>query len=588
MRSRSPRQFAVLLALCLLSRILVAQIAAGVVGSNGRKGPVIANQQPDIPTTTIHVSGVVVSALDSKPVPRVLVTSPDRRYAALTDWQGRFSFDYRMAVSSGTGALAGSFPYISLILRKPGYVNENQADRVPAPAPGTTTVNLQLKITPASAIVGHVTPDSGNLPNGLRAVLRRRQAQDGVGSWIQAASTQVDRNGEFRFANLNPGDYLVMTSGWTPPAGGTPQSRPDTTRGLLPTYYPGVATAEQATRIHVGPGGTEAINLRPASATFYRVAVGVDGINGQNFGASLLSDSGLSLGTNQAAQTVEGYLPSGSYTVRIETFNPNPGLQATANRPIPGARANRTTLFAHLEVGSAPIVGGTITAAPAADVQVNVTRNFTNTQQPTVEPASGQSGRSNPPAYIDLRSADDIGFYSNSEQDVQGDTITLHNIPEGTYHVHINAPQGYVASAMSGSTNLLTTPLTVGTGGSAPPIYVTLRDDFASISCQLQTGQLPQDNVNSQQPIVVFGIPLDAPEARLAPMGFYPQPFRVPAMNVAPGRYLLLALSPNRIQNLEYRDPTLLHELTSKGVTVTLSPGAKESVEVPFIPDGDN
>ena len=362
MRSRSTRQFAALLAFFLVSRILVAQVIGASV-SNGRKGPVIATQQPDIPTTTVHVNGVVVSTLDNKPVPRVLVTSPDRRFAALTDWQGRFAFDYRLPVSSSTGSLGGAFPYLAVILRKPGYVNENQASRVPAPAADTTTVSLQLKITPASTVVGHVTPDSGDLPNGLRAVLRRRQAQEGSGSWVQTGSAQVDRNGEFRFANLNPGDYLVMTSGWTGVPGGTPQSRPDTTRGLLPTYYPGVATLADATRIHIGPGDTETINLRPTSATFYRVSVGVDGISGPNFGASLVSDSGFGLGTNQATHTVEGYLPSGSYMIRIETFNPGP-LPDT-NRPGPAARSNRTTSFAHLEVGSAPLIGRTIAAAPA-------------------------------------------------------------------------------------------------------------------------------------------------------------------------------------------------------------------------------
>lgn len=584
MRSRSPRQFAALLAFCLISRMLAAQMI-GTAVSNGRKGPIVANPQPDIPTTTIHVNGVVVSALDNKPVSRVLVTSPDRRFAALTDWQGHFAFDFRMPVSSSIGSVAGSFPYLALILRKPGYVNENQANRVPAPAPGATTVNLQLKITPASTIVGHVTPDSGDLSSGLRAVLRRRQAQDGSGSWVQAGSAQVDRDGEFRFANLNPGDYLVMTSGWTQPTGGTPQSRPDRIRGLLPTYYPGVATLAEATRIHISPGDTETINLRPTSATFYRVSVGVDGISGPNFGASLVSDSGFGLGTNQATHTVEGYLPSGSYMIRIETFNPGP-LPDT-NRPGPAVRSNRTTSFAHLEVGSAPVTGAKITAAPAADILVNVTRNFTNTQQPTVELTDGQPGHSNPPVYIDLRSVDDVTLFSSSKQDVQGDTITIHDVPEGTYHVHINAPQGYVASAMSGSTNLLTTPLTVGPGGSTAPIYVTLRDDFASLSCRLGTGQ-PPDDASTQQPIFVLAIPLDTPEVRPQPVGFYPQPFRLPSSTVAPGRYLLVAMSSNGMQNIEYRDPAILRDLMSKGISVTLAPGAKESVEVPLMPSGDN
>ncbi|HKO18654.1 MAG TPA: carboxypeptidase-like regulatory domain-containing protein, partial [Acidobacteriaceae bacterium] len=577
-----------------VSRVLAAQgVALGSAVVDGRNGRVVANQQPNIPTTTIHVNGVVVSSLDGKPVPRVLVTSMDRRFAALTDWEGRFAFDYRMPTPSssmlGAGSFGGMVPNLGLLLRKPGYVNENQAARVPTPTPGTTTANLQLKITPDAAIVGHVTPDSGELPNGLRVILRRRQAQEGVGQWFQAGAAQVDRNGEFRFGNLTPGDYLVMTSAWSQPAGFGRQNRPDKIRGLLPTYYPSGATMAEATRIHVGPGDTESINLRPTSATFYHVSVGVDGLNAPNFGASLGSDAGFNLGTDQSTHTVEGYLPTGSYTVRIESFSP--ALQPAANRLAMGPRGgNRSTSFAHLEVGSAPLIGSKIAAAPAADIQVNVTREFTNTQQqPTIVVQTGGPGHSPPPVYLDLQPADGTGFnVLATEPDAEGDTVTLHNVPEGTYHVHINASQGYVASAMSGSTNLLTTPLTVGPGGSAAPIYITLRDDFASLSCRLGTGQPPEDSASTQQPVFVLAIPLDTPEVRSQPVGFYPQPFRLPSSPVAPGHYLLVPMSSNGMQSIEYRDPAILHELMSKGVSVNLAPGAKESVDVPFTPGGDN
>jgi hypothetical protein len=400
----------------------------------------------------------------------------------------------------------------------------------------------------------------------------------------------VDRNGDFRFADLSPGDYIVMTSGWNQGAGFGPRNHPDTTRGLLPTYYPGGASLAEATPVHVRPGETADITLRPSSATFYRVSVGVDGLSGPNFGASLLSDSGFSLGTNTATRTIEGYLPTGAYTVRIETFSP--ALQPATNTAGPGARGNRTTSFAHLQVGSSPLIGRTITAAPAADIQVNVTRNFTSTQQqqqqPNIQLNAGGTARPAPPVYIDLQPADGSGSYANSEPDAQGDTITLHNVAEGTYHVHINAPQGYVASAISGSTNLLTTPLTVGAGGSAAPIYIALRDDYASLSCSLQTGQ-PSNSAAALEPAVyVIGIPLDTPEARVSPLGFYPQQFRLPTSNLPPGRYLVLAAPPERIQTLEYHNPEVLHQLMSKGVTVTLAPGEKSSVDVPLMPDGDN
>jgi hypothetical protein len=593
MRSRSPRHLTVVLlalalaAVCFAWGLLPAQLMS--------PPPDFARSQPaNVLTTTIHVNGVVVSSLDGKPVARALVTSMDRHFAALTDWQGRFAFDYRMPAQNGAGMsgfAAMGMPYLGLLVQKPGYVNSNQTSVLPAVAPGATTNSVQLKITPASVISGHVTPDSGDLPNGLRASIRRRQAQDGITQWIQAGMVQVDRNGDFRFADLTPGDYIVMTSGWSQPRGFGPQNRPDTIRGLLPTYYPGAATLAEATPVHLHPGETADVTLRPSSATFYRVSVGVDGLSSPTFNASLLSDPAASfmINANQASHTVEGYLPSGSYTLRIDSLNPV--VQPGTNFPGPAgiaAPGKRTRFFAHLEVGSSPLIGRTITAAPAADIQVEVTRNFTSTQQqPNIELAAGPPEHPNPPVYIEFRSVDDASSFSNSQQDVDGNTITVHNIGEGTYHVHINAPQGYVASALSGSTNLLTTPLTVGAGGSAAPIYVTLRDDYASLSCQLQTNEAP-DATGRQTPTYIVAIPLDTPEARVMPVGFFPQQFRMPTSNLPPGRYLLLGGPPDRIQTLEYRNPEVLHELMSKGVIVTLAPGEKASVEVPLAPDGDN
>jgi len=159
-------------------------------------------------------------------------------------------------------------------------------------------------------------------------------------------------------------------------------------------------------------------------------------------------------------------------------------------------------------------------------------------------------------------------------------------VPEGTYHVRFNAPQGYVASAMAGSTNLLTTPLTVGSGGSTAPIYVTLRDDFASLTCRVHTDQ-GTEAANPQKPLLVMGIPLDAPETRPQMMGMYAPTLRVGNTTIPPGRYLMVVADPARLQTLEYRNPEVLHELMSKGVTVTVAPGEKAQVEVPMMAVGD-
>ena len=57
-------------------------------------------------------------------------------------------------------------------------------------------------------------------------------------------------------------------------------------------------------------------------------------------------------------------------------------------------------------------------------------------------------------------------------------------------------------------------------------------------------------------------------------------------VNLAPGHYLVLAAhDPQFLDNLEYRNPDVLRDLSSKGVTVNLTGGQKADVEVPLMPE---
>lgn len=472
-----------------------------------------------------------------------------------------------------------------MLLRKPGYVNLNQVAQIPLPADGGTTANIQLKLTPAGTIVGHVTPESGELPNSLRVVLQRRQAIDGAAQWVQAGGAALDRDGDFRFAELSPGDYMVETRAWTP-LRGRAQALPNTVQGLLPTYYPDAKTLAEATPIHLHAGETVTANLRPASATLYRVSVGVEGVDGAGFGATLVSDEGYSLGSNGMARTLEGYLPTGSYLVRIQSAR-----QPQGDQPVDGRRARRPrdTWFAHLQVASAPLVGTSVTAAPAPDLQIVVTKDFTDQQQQTMMPVQGGGQpRTPPPVYVDLQPVDAAGSYGFGEPEVEGDTVTLRGANEGTFHVHINPARGYVASAMSGSTNLLTSPLTIGSGGSTAPIYVTLRDDFATLSCRIRQ---TQGAAPEPQMVFAMAVRLDAPETRPVMLPLFSPAISTDTMRptpakVAPGRYLVLATRQAGVMGVEYRSPDVLPELMSKGVVVTVGPGENADVEVPVMTDG--
>src|SRR5579862_811822 len=150
MRTLPLPALALLAALSLAALTLPAQEITYVQQRGQAQQP---ETQPPPPTTTEHLTGVVVSSVDGKPVARVLVTSPDHRMAAMTDYEGRFAFDYRrivlpatsnglpasaIAVYNGMYGIGNSHGLpIQFQVRKPGYIQNTVLLWLPAVQPDT-------------------------------------------------------------------------------------------------------------------------------------------------------------------------------------------------------------------------------------------------------------------------------------------------------------------------------------------------------------------------------------------------------------------------------------------------------------------
>jgi hypothetical protein len=563
---------------------------SGQIQVDGQVDSLQDNSPP--PTYTMdHLDGVVVSSVDGKPVARVLVTSPDRRMAVMTDYQGRFSFDFRRVDSSSASASGlSSFPPtgagvlvmvpVQFSLRKPGYVGTTTMVRLPALKPDTPDPPIQLKITPAAILTGHVDPESGEMPANLFVQLRRKQVQDGIAVWVQNGGTQTDSRGEFRFANLQPGDYKLMTNAWTPPEAMRVQ-KADSVQGFLPAFYPDTSNIDAAATIHISPGETVAASLVLRRATFYKVSLPIaDADASKGVGVNLVPDSeGLNIGFNGQSHAVEGYLPTGAYLLRTMTGAPM-----------------QTSTTAHLHVNNAPVTGPAITPGAAADLPVIVHREFTAASTNQLE----QFGS---PVSVNLVPLNGGGFANTNTSRKPGggdEGLKLTNVSEGVYRVQIYANQGYAATVTSGPTDLLREPLTVGPGGTAAPIEITLRDDYATVTGQVVTGAATEAQTTQANPIFIMGISLDRPEAEPSQsvamgqgtslpesvslgLGLSMQPNQFMMPNLAPGRYLLLASRDQLFQTVEYRNPDVLKDLLSKGTVITVSSGQKASIQIPLM-----
>lgn len=590
-----PWQLVLAAALCGGAPSLVAQgVILGGVSSGPGPAPVNMGQmqpadegpqQPDNSTTT-RMTGVVVNALDGKPVARVLVTSIDRRFAAMTDSEGRFSFDLKRPATSsnpsaqplpGVFSLTRSAGATSLMFRvtRPGYVSGNVNAIVASTRPDAPETTLQLKITPAASIAGHVEMPTSDSTVRIMVQLQQRMMQDGSAVWRTTAGQQASSRGEFHFGGLQAGDYKLMCPAQTLTTINRAQA--DSVPGTMPTFYPDAGKAEDATPIHLNVGETATANIAPRTATFYRVTVPIAGMDGsRNMGATLLPESmGFSIGIDQRDHALTGDLPTGQYTARLQVF----GQQG---QPAQSA-------VVHFEVQSAPLKAAPVTPITGADIAVEVREDFTSGQQMQTQ----MNGRAILPVYVNLTPLDGegmpVGMMPSAQPNAPPD-MTLRGVAPGRYNVRINATRGYVAFASSGTTDLLREPLTVSDGGTAP-IEVTLRDDIASLSGRItMTSDQQAAAADDSRPILVMGIPLDRPGAQPLMSGSMAMPGAAMPMTfqlggVAPGRYLMIASRQQIFQTLEYRNPQAMQALMTQGAVVTLAGGDKGQVDVPLMND---
>ena len=88
-----------------------------------------------------------------------------------------------------------------------------------------------------------------------------------------------------------------------------------------------------------------------------------------------------------------------------------------------------------------------------------------------------------------------------------------------------------------------------------------------------------------------MAIPLDQPESNPLQSAVMGQgQFRLGA--IPPGRYLFVASRRNNFQamsqELEYRNPGVLRDLTAKGTIVTLSAAQKANIQITLLPEEVN
>jgi hypothetical protein len=270
---------------------------------------------------------------------------------------------------------------------------------------------------------------------------------------------------------------------------------------------------------------------------------------------------GYSLGFNPAQQLIEGLLPDGNYT-----------LQAVSN----GQQGS--TGFLNFSVGGGPRETPPMYLVPNISVIVAVKEDIKSGASVFVELDNGSAQsvrRRRTNLQVMLTYIEEFGSgeraVSQQPEGTQEPVLVVENVRPGRYHVHVETPVGYVASILSGETDLLHQPLVVALGGSVPPIEVMVRDDGADVD----------GKVDDETTCYVYFLPLIDSSGQFRQVTSSPDG-SFSLAQVPPGGYRVLAFDRPQ-PDLVYSDADAMRKLESKGQLIQVDAGQKEHLRLKSI-----
>jgi hypothetical protein len=519
----------------------------------------------------------VINSVTHEPVGRALVYTAGGGVAAFTDEHGKFELSLASMVPAGatTGQVAVQGP---LQARRPGYLSNLERESFVMATPGQKDITISL--VPESLITGKVKFPSAEAGDQVPLQLYRREIRDGSAQWTPLPGTTTTRSdGEFRFADLQAGDYRLFTLENTEhdPAANTPDGP---VYGFPPRFFAAANDFASSDIIHLKAGQNFVATLAPERQKYFEVKVPVMFPEPLRAGLSVSvfpqghRGPGFALSFNRSQQAIVGSLPNGTYTVEASSFGPE-----------------SASGIAQFVVNNGPVIGSplSLSASPSIEVRMHADSPPPRGANPQPQNPDGNI----PLAYVTLQSAEAFSDSVGQWPRPNTESGEIRGVMPGIYWVKAQAPMGYVASITSGGKNLLTTPLTVPYGVSLPPIDVAIRYDGGEIEAtivgdkeqavQPASGMaMYQRNVRSpdQQRSILYcisvgntGYPPITPNSWV---NGHPT-----LSNIPPGDYRIFALTTP--EEMEYRNPEVMRRYETLGQVVHVEAGQKLQVNVPLV-----
>ena len=539
----------------------------------------------DIPTPAGRIMGRVLAADTGRPVKRarVFVSAAElpAGRGALTDDNGVYDL---------SELPAGRY---TVTVSKSGFVTLSYGQRRPLQAGTPLQVgdNQQLKgvdfqLPRGSVIAGRVLDQDGDVMPGAAVRVMRYQYLQGERRLTPAGSGQTDDRGQYRVWGLMPGDYYVSASArnFNPGGGrfggrgatagpGGPFSAPVGGRGgaflagqpdeaeqlaYAPTYFPGVASVNEARAVTVGLG------QEVADINFNMLLVRAARVAGHAFNAD--GTPATSGNINLAAENAGGAQVGANFGARIQwdggfsVANVPPGRYVLRARG--GDSDTPQYAFQPITVSGQDLDSVMVTLTPGATLSGTVVLQGAQTQPPDITQVR-----------VTAPSADQgsFGGQPNARVDKDGH-FSLSGVPAGAHLIRSNGNlRGWALRSVSiGGRDVTDTPLTLRSGENVGNVEIVFTDRLTEIS-----GSITSEQGTPVPEYTVLAFSTDRslwrPLARQIMTARPDQTGKYRIRGLPPGEYYVAAVDP--AEQGEWFEPTYLDDHRAGAARVILGEG---------------
>jgi Carboxypeptidase regulatory-like domain len=572
-----------------LTAVLALLLSVAVFGQPQRTGP----QQPardtpaqsqesqSAPQPTARITGRVVATDSGRPVQRarVQVRAPELPggRAVLTDESGAFDF---------TELPAGRY---TVTVSKTGYISLEYGQRRPLQpgiplevGDGQQLRNVDFSLPKGGVIAGRLVDEVGDPVVGASVRIMRYRYLQGDKQLVPAGAAETDDRGQYRVWGLDPGDYYVNAAtrpllpnfgGPRGPGGrgpgfgaGADAAGGQNDENYAPTYYPGVASPNDALPVTLGvseerddvnfalllvhtadlsghvmnPGGVATtsgfINLQPEGTGGGGRRGGRGGF-GQGYGSRINWDGAFAIRN----------VPPGRYI--LNASSDDTGVQAYATQPITVSGVDVPDMMVLLQPGAT--ISGTIKFDAASPSSGPTARN--------VRITAVAADSSEPAARL------------NAKIDQNGN-FQMDGVPAGPHFIRdADGLRGWaLEQVLVDGHDVTDTPLDVRSGQNLTGVTVLFTNRLTEV-----TGVVTNQSGQPVTDFTVLAFPTDStlwrPQSRQIMTARPDQTGEYQIEGLPPGDYYLTTVDPT--EPGEWFEPDFLRAHISSAAHLTLNQG---------------